>query len=118
MENVVGKGTIGKIEEVNATYELLPRKPFTYDPATQPQTTTISPANQEQYEAINALYQALNAIQIAQSQEADRYAPEQMRRARERLQQGPRAAHQPEPGDRIHREGGDTDRGRQPGHRR
>ena len=83
MENVVGKGTIGKIEEVNATYELLPRKPFTYDPATQPQTTTISPANQEQYEAINALYQALNAIQIAQSQEADRYAPEQMRRARD-----------------------------------
>jgi outer membrane protein OmpA-like peptidoglycan-associated protein len=82
MENVVGKGTIGKIEEVNATYELLPRKPFTYDTASQPKGTTIAPANQEQYEAINALYQALNAIQIAQSQNADRYAPQQMARAR------------------------------------
>jgi outer membrane protein OmpA-like peptidoglycan-associated protein len=82
MENVVGRGTIGKIEEVNATYELLPRKPFTFDAASQPRTTTIAPANQEQYEAINALYQALNAIQIAQSQGADRYAPAQMDRAR------------------------------------
>jgi flagellar motor protein MotB len=82
MDNVVGKGTIGKIEEVNATYELLPRKPFTYDTAAQPKGTTIAPANQEQYEAINALYQALNAIQIAQSQNADRYAPQQMARAR------------------------------------
>jgi outer membrane protein OmpA-like peptidoglycan-associated protein len=83
MENVVGKGTIGKIEEVNATYELLPRKPYTYDMSAQPKGTTIAPATQEQYEAINALYQALNAIQIAQSQEADRYAPEQMGRARQ-----------------------------------
>ena len=82
MENVVGRGTIGKIEEVNATYELLPRKPFTFDAASQPKATTITPANQEQYEAINALYQALNAIQIAQSQDADRYAPAQMDRAR------------------------------------
>ena len=82
MDNVVGKGTIGKIEEVNSTYELLPRKPFTYDTAAQPKGTTIAPANQEQYEAINALYQALNAIQIAQSQNADRYAPQQMARAR------------------------------------
>jgi outer membrane protein OmpA-like peptidoglycan-associated protein len=82
MENVVGPGTIGKIEEVNATYELFPRKPFTYDPASQQKTTTIAPTNQAQYEAINAVYQALNAIQIAQSQGADQYAPEQMARAR------------------------------------
>ena len=82
MENVIGPGTIGKIEEVNATYELFPRKPFTYDPASQPKTTTIAPANQAQYEAVNSLYQALNAIQIAQSQGADQYAADQMARAR------------------------------------
>ena len=36
MENVVGRGTIGKVEEVNATYELLPRKPFTFEAGSPP----------------------------------------------------------------------------------
>lgn len=82
MENVVGPGTIGKVEEVNATYELLPRKPYTYDPGSQPKAGTPL-VSQEQYEAMTALYQALNAIQIAQSQGADRYAPERLERARQ-----------------------------------
>jgi hypothetical protein len=82
MENVVGKGTIGKVQEVNATYELLPRKPFTYDANSLP-STSGPPVSQERYEAISALYQALNAIQIAQSQGADEYAPEKMSRARQ-----------------------------------
>jgi flagellar motor protein MotB len=82
MENVVGPGTIGKVEEVNATYELLPRKPFTYEAGSQPKASS-APVSQEQYEAISALYQALNAIQIAQAQDADRYAPERLARARE-----------------------------------
>ena len=83
MENVVGPGTIGKVEEVNATYELLPRKPYTFDPAAQVKPGPAKMVNQDEYEATSALYQALNAIQIAQSQDADRYAPEQMARARE-----------------------------------
>jgi flagellar motor protein MotB len=82
MENVVGRNTIGKVQEVNATYELLPRKPFTYDVGSEPKAPTRE-VSKEQYESITALYQALNAIQIAQSQGADRYAPEQMARARE-----------------------------------
>jgi outer membrane protein OmpA-like peptidoglycan-associated protein len=81
MENMVGPGTVGKIQEVNATYELLPRKPFTYDMNAQPKASDRLVGKQE-YEATVALYQALNAIQIAQSQGADRYAPEQMTRAR------------------------------------
>lgn len=81
MENVVGRGTIGKVQEVNATYELLPRKAYTYDLSSQPK---LGPAvDQDQYEAITALYQALNAIQIAHSQNADKYAPERMSRARQ-----------------------------------
>jgi outer membrane protein OmpA-like peptidoglycan-associated protein len=82
MENVVGPGTIGKIEEVNATYELLPRKPFTFAPGSQPKVPTTE-VSKEQYESITALYQALNAIQIAQSQGADRYAASHLARARE-----------------------------------
>lgn len=85
MENVVGRNTIGKIEEVNATYELLPRKPFTYD--TGQAKVATRPVNQDQYEAITALYQALNAIQIAQSQNADEYAADRMTRARQIYEQ-------------------------------
>jgi hypothetical protein len=81
MENIAGSGTIGRVQEVNATYELLPRKPFTYEAGSRAKAGgTVSRA---QYEAISALYQALNAIQIAHSQDADRYAPEQMSRARQ-----------------------------------
>ena len=86
MENVVGRGTIGKVQEVNATYELLPRRPFTFEPGKQPKGGG-PPVSREQYEAITALYQALNAIQIAQSQGADRYAPDRMSRARELYEQ-------------------------------
>jgi flagellar motor protein MotB len=84
MENVVGPGTVGKVEEVNATYELLPRKPYTYDPAAKRNSAPDrKPVSKEEYEAIVALYQAQNAIQIAESQQADRYAPERIARARE-----------------------------------
>ena len=81
MENFVGPGTVGKVQEVNATYELLPRKPYTFDMSAQPKSGAQA-VGKEEYEATVALYQALNAIQIAVAQQADRYAPEQMARAR------------------------------------
>jgi flagellar motor protein MotB len=83
LENIVTSDTIGKVQEVNATYELLPRKPYKFDTAAAQTRPSGQPVSQEQYESITALYQALNAIQIAQSQNADRYAPEQMSRARQ-----------------------------------
>ena len=83
MENVVTRDTIGKVQEVNATYELLPRKPYTYNAAAQPSRSGAEPVSQDQYESILALYQALNAIQIAQAQGADRYASNQITRARD-----------------------------------
>jgi len=81
LENVVTRDTIGKVQEVKATYELLPRKPYTYD--TQQAATKGQVVRPEQYESLTALYQALNAIQIAQSNNADTFAPQQMARARE-----------------------------------
>jgi len=83
MENVVTRDTIGKVQEVNATYELLPRKPYTYNAAAPPANAGAPSVSQKQYESMLALYQALNAIQIAQAQGADRYAPNQLERARE-----------------------------------
>ena len=83
MENAVGPGTIGKVQEVNATYELLPRKPYQVEANAPAPKGAVQPANQEQYEAMVALYQALNAIQIAQSLGADKYAPDQLARARQ-----------------------------------
>jgi outer membrane protein OmpA-like peptidoglycan-associated protein len=82
MENAIGQGTIGKVEEVKATYELLPRKAYTYDLSAQTKSTG-KPLDREEYESITALYQALNAIQIAQSMNADKYAPDGMARARQ-----------------------------------
>ena len=83
MENVVISETIGKVQEVNATYELLPRQPYTFNASSAPTAPTGQPVSSAQYESIAALYQALNAIQIAQSQNADRYASDQMSRARQ-----------------------------------
>jgi hypothetical protein len=83
MENVVTRDTIGKVQEVNATYELLPRKPYTFNTETKPARSGAQAVSQEQYEAILALYQALNAIQIAQAQGADQYASNQLGRARD-----------------------------------
>jgi hypothetical protein len=83
MENVVTRDTVGNVQEVNATYELLPRKPYTHDMAQQAVVPTGQPVSQSQYESLTNLYQALNAIQIAQAEGADRYAPEQLARARQ-----------------------------------
>ncbi len=84
LENVVIPETIGKVQEVNATYELLPRQPYIYNTAAGEQPLAGGrQVGAQEYEATTALYQALNAIQIAQSQNADRYAPDQMSRARQ-----------------------------------
>jgi len=65
LENVLQPGTIGKVEEVDAKYELLPRKTFTYNrPVGESEGPMVSMA---QYEATVALYQAQNAIQIARA---------------------------------------------------
>ena len=88
MENMVGPGTTGKVEEVNATYELLPRKQFTYDPnAQQRQAQSRKPVSEREYNAIVALYQAQNAIQIAEAHNAVKYAPERLAKARQLYEQ-------------------------------
>lgn len=83
MENIVRPDTIGKVEEVVARTELLPRGHYTYmRPAGgEAEAPSGEKLSMDQYEAVLALYQALNAIQIARAAGADRDAADTMRRA-------------------------------------
>lgn len=88
MENSVGPETVGKVEEVNATYELLPRKGYTYDPQlTSENATTGKAVSRSEYDLILAQYQAQNAIQMAEADGARQYAGERLARARQLYEQ-------------------------------
>ena len=83
-ENVVRPDTIGAREEVTAKYELMPRGGYTLD--LQPsQLQSFSGEGEklpyDRYEALLEVYQAQNAVQIARSLGADKYAPESMSKA-------------------------------------
>jgi len=83
MENIIRPDTVGRVEQVVASTELLPRGHYTY---MRPSGDSLDAASGEklsmdQYEAVLALYQALNAIQIARAAGADHHAAETMRRA-------------------------------------
>lgn len=83
-ENEVLPQTVGKVEEIDARYDLLPLKPYHYDIQAGDQRLKAQGAkvSMDQYEALQALYQALNAIQLASAAGADQSAPDAMRKAR------------------------------------
>jgi hypothetical protein len=85
IENKVRPDTIGKIEVVDAKYELFPRGHFVLDE--QPSNTPTKKVGMKEYEAITAVYQAQNAVQIAQAQGADRHAPDVLAKAKALLSQ-------------------------------
>jgi flagellar motor protein MotB len=89
MQNEVRKETVGKIQLVQAKFELLPRGHYTYN---VPKDITNGATNGEKlpmdrYEALLEVYQAQNAVQIARSQGADRYAPDTLAKAEQGLRQ-------------------------------
>ncbi len=89
MENAIRPETVGQVEAVNATYELLPRKEYTYNENAQSQggPTPGTAVSMKEYEALTATYQAKNAIQIAIAAGAERYAPDRLRRAEQMFDQ-------------------------------
>jgi len=87
MENVVLPGTTGKVEELDAKYELLPRKEFTYNKEGAAGSSESPKLTMEQYEAVLAIYQAQNAIQIAKAAGADHYAADSLSKAEQLYQQ-------------------------------
>ncbi len=101
LENVPRPDTAGKVQEVAARYELLPRSEGALAaPAVevrQPASTKEIPL--DQYETLVALYQAQNAIQIARSQGAGQYAGDTLQEA-ERLYQEALALRSRQPGNK------------------
>ena len=88
MENVLRPDTVGTSEQVSAKYELLPRAE-TYTVNLQPPGAAAGNGpmvSQREYEAMLALYQAQNAIQIARAEGVDGRARETLQKA-EHLEQ-------------------------------
>jgi hypothetical protein len=83
MENVIRPDTVGRVEEVAAKYELMPRGHYTYVRPSREAAPSVpgKKLSMDQYEAMLALYRALNAIQIARAAGADRAASETMHKA-------------------------------------
>ena len=87
LENEIRPDTAGHIEQVQAKYELMPRGHYTYTvPANLSEAGLDGPeVSMDQYEETVEVYQAQNAVQIAQSMGADRLAPDTFAKARQLL---------------------------------
>jgi outer membrane protein OmpA-like peptidoglycan-associated protein len=84
MENVIRSTTLGKWETINAKYSLLPRGQYTYHvPESQLKPVALNSSKKSPLD----LYEAINAVQIAQYAKADQYAPDIFQDAQSLLQQ-------------------------------
>lgn len=97
MENAIAPETIGEVQSVNATYELLPRETYTYSMAAQTSRARAPgpKVSMPEYEALLATYEAQKAINVAIAADAARYAPERLNRAQTMFNQArqlPRAS--------------------------
>jgi len=84
LENVVRPDTVGRVEEVAAKYELLPRGQYTMNINPNQLRTVGTEAEAlpfDRYEAVLELYQAQNAVQIACSLGADHFAADTLSKA-------------------------------------
>ena len=90
-ESSVRPDTIGRVEEVQAKYELLPRGQYTLNiqPAQLPSASMQSQGgvSMTEYEAIVELYQARNAVQIARADGAGQASPDTFNKAQSYLSQ-------------------------------
>lgn len=82
MQNVVRDRTQGVIEQVNAHYTLLPRGAYA---ETAGRHTVLHPVTRDERSPLE-LYEAQNAVQIAEAAGADRYAADTMKTAKTALE--------------------------------
>jgi outer membrane protein OmpA-like peptidoglycan-associated protein len=80
MENEVRPDTLGSVEEVDAKFDLLPRGDYST-------ITTGADAPRLDPRVPLSVYEARNAVQIAQAAGAPKYAPESFQKAQQLLQQ-------------------------------
>ncbi|HYZ83049.1 MAG TPA: OmpA family protein, partial [Bryobacteraceae bacterium] len=83
MENIVRADTKGKVDEIDAKYELLQRGQYTYNV----NRSDIRPINVTDKRTPAELYQARNAIQIARWAGAAQYASDSFQKAEKLLAQ-------------------------------
>lgn len=88
LENHVRPGTEGKIEQVQAKYELMPRGQYTWkEPAAFSGEVANAPkVSMNRYEAILEVYEAQNALGIARTANAPKYAPQTYAKAQQLYQ--------------------------------
>jgi outer membrane protein OmpA-like peptidoglycan-associated protein len=82
MQNVVDDKTEGVIEQVNAHYSLLPRGAYA---ETAARHTVLNPITRDERSPLE-VYEAINAVQIAEAAGADKYAADTMTTAKTALQ--------------------------------
>ena len=89
MENVIRADTAGRVQTVDAKYELLQRGEYNFDIAkTEKQELTSGrKVSLREYEALLELYQAQNAVQMAKSQGATEHARGTLDKAEQSLAQ-------------------------------
>jgi flagellar motor protein MotB len=90
LENQPRPDTIGGREPIQAKYELLPRGQYTYNVDEGMQGMAAAEANAvrlspDRYQSLVELYEAQNAVQIAQSAAAGQYAPDTFGKAQDLL---------------------------------
>ena len=87
MENALRPDTIGRVQTVDASYELLKRGRYTFDvdAASREQERPARKVSQREYESLVELYQARNAVQLAQAGGAEMHSPDALARARAKL---------------------------------
>ena len=84
MENIIRTDTLGKWETVQANFELLPRGTYTYHvPESQLKPVDLNSNKKSPLE----VYEAQNAVQIAQYAKADQFAPDVFQNAQSLWQQ-------------------------------
>jgi len=89
LENEVRPDTIGRREPIQAKYELLPRGQYTYN---VPSDFAAADGNgprltRDEYQKTLEVYQAQNAVQIAEAAGAAQYAPDTLGKAAELLRE-------------------------------
>jgi hypothetical protein len=91
MESSVRPDTIGRVEEVQANYQLLPRGQYTLhiQPAQLASASMkgLGGVSMDEYEAVVELYQARNAVEIANADGAGQFASDTLTKARSYLSQ-------------------------------
>lgn len=86
LENQVRPDTIGKIEQVEARYELMPRGQYAWQVPEKSQSDPNAPkVSMRKYEELSELYQAENALAIAHNARAEQYAPNTFAKAQQLL---------------------------------